>query len=238
MLLLFFNCKEKQSESVDANALMNKVITVSGVKKLDKSIISFDFRDKHYKAGRIYGKFELQREFTDSTGKVHDYLNNKGFERYVNDSLVKIPDSLATQYAASVNSVHYFAVLPFGLDSKAVNKSYLGTIDIKGNTYQKIKVTFNQDGGGEDFEDEFIYWVNTKTSKIDYLAYSYEEADGKGLRFREAYNERYLKGIRFVDYNNFKPKDKNATFENLDQLFEENKLELLSKIELKNVIIN
>lgn len=222
---------------MDANVIMNKAINISGVKKLDSSIISFDFRDKHYAASRYNGHFILQREFTDSTGKIHDYLNNKGFERYVNDSLAKIPDSLATKYSASVNSVHYFAVLPYGLDSKAVNKSYVGTIEIKGNTYQKIKVRFNQDGGGEDFEDEFIYWVNAKTSKIDYLAYSYEEADGKGLRFREAYNESYMKGIRFVDYNNFKPMDKDATLENLDQLFAENKLELLSKIELKNVTV-
>ena len=83
-----------------------------------------------------------------------------------------------------------------------------------------------------------MYWVNTVTSKVDYLAYSYNEDDGKGLRFREAYNERYVKGIRFVDYNNYKPKDNTSKLEELDKQFIDNKLELLSKIELKEVTVN
>ena len=59
-------------------------------------------------------------------------------------------------YSASVNSVHYFAVLPYGLDGKAVNKTYVNKVDIKGKSYHKIKVTFNEEGGGEDFEDVFM----------------------------------------------------------------------------------
>lgn len=237
--LLLFSCNEKQAKSMDADDIINQSITVSGVDKLNSSVIAFDFRDKHYVASRNGGKFELQRQFADSTNTfIHDYLNNKGFERYVNDSLTTVPDSIATQYTASVNSVHYFSVLPYGLDGKAVNRMYLNDIEIKGKNYHKIKVTFNQDGGGEDFEDVFIYWINKETSKIDYLAYSYNEDDGMGLRFREAYNERYVKGIRFVDYNNYKPKNKNVALKDMDKLFIENQLELLSKIELKDVTVN
>ena len=238
ILLLFFNCKEKQSETKDAISIIQKAIQVAGVKKLDSSSISFDFRQIHYVADRNDGKFDFQREFADSTVKIHDYLSNTGFERYLNDSLVTISDSLIKKYAASVNSVHYFAVLPYSLDGKAINKTYLGTIEFKGTIYYKIEVTFNKDGGGEDYDDEFIYWVNTKTSKIDYLAYSYNEDDGRGLRFREAFNERYINGVRFVDYNNYKPKDDTAKLENLDTLFMDGKMELMSKIELENVTVN
>lgn len=237
--LLFFNCNQNQTKSVDADEIINNSIKVSGVEKLNSSMLSFDFRDVHYVAMRNKGNYELERRFKDSVNVIRDFLSNKGFERFVNDSLVTVPDSMATKYAASVNSVHYFAVLPYGLDGKAVNKTYLGDVKIKDKSYHKIKVTFNKDGGGEDFEDVFIYWIDTEiSSKIDYLAYSYKEEDGTGLRFREAYNERYIDGVRFVDYNNYKPKDSKVELDQLDKLFVENKLELLSKIVLKNISVN
>ena len=99
-------------------------------------------------------------------------------------------------------------------------------------------MTFNEKGGGEDFEDVFIYWINTDNFKADYIAYSYAEDDGLGLRFREAYNERFVNGIRFVDYNNYKPKDDEVQLVNLDNLFQKNELELLSVVKLKNITVN
>ena len=235
---VLLSCNEKETKSLDADEIINKTIEVSGVKKLNTSILTFDFRNKSYVAARFNGNYEFQRRYSDSVNDIRDFLNNKGFERYLNDSVVSVPDSMATKYASSINSVHYFAVLPHGLDGKAVNKAYLNDVEIKGKRYHKIKVTFDKNGGGEDYDDEFIYWIDNKTNKIDYLAYSYNEDDGKGLRFREAYNERYIKDVRFVDYNNYEPKRKDATLENLDELFEENQLKLLSKIELKNIKIN
>ena len=235
---LLFNCNDNKTEVIDANKIIDESIQVSGGHKIDTSVIEFNFRDINYKATRLGGKFKLERVFLDSIGEIRDVLNNNGLDRYINESFINLPDSMATKYSASVNSVHYFAVLPYGLDGNAVNKTYVNKVDIKGKSYHKIKVTFNEEGGGEDFEDVFMYWVNTVTSKVDYLAYSYNEDDGKGLRFREAYNERYVKGIRFVDYNNYKPKDNTSKLEELDKQFIDNKLELLSKIELKEVTVN
>ena len=227
---LLFNCNDSKTEVIDANKIIDESIQVSGGHKIDTSVIEFNFRDINYKATRLGGKFKLERVFLDSIGEIRDVLSNNGLDRYINESLVNLPDSMATKYSASVNSVHYFAVLPYGLDGKAVNKTYVNKVDIKGKSYHKIKVTFNEEGGGEDFEDVFMYWVNTVTSKVGYLAYSYNEDDGKGLRFREAYNERYVKGIRCVDYNNYKPKDNTSKLEELDKQLIDNKLELLSKI--------
>jgi len=77
------------------------------------------------------------------------------------------------------------------------------------NSYYKLKVTFDQDGGGDDFDDTYVYFFNKATFKPDYLAYDFH-VNGGGMRFREAYNERYVNGIRFVDYNNMKPIDENS----------------------------
>jgi len=144
---------------------------------------------------------------------------------------------MANKYANSVNSVHYFVALPNGLNDPAVQKELLGEVTVKEKQYHKIKVTFDQNGGGDDFDDIYIYWFNKETWKPDYLAYEFH-VDGGGMRFREAFNERYVNGIRFVDYNNYKTKDMETSILKIDSLFEAGSLELLSKIELKNIQVN
>ncbi|WP_027126718.1 DUF6503 family protein [Gelidibacter mesophilus] len=240
VLVTFFNCKEKEQQTIDtasAEAIIQKSIEVAGGRLFDHSNISFDFRDIHYRALRDHGKFQLERHFKDSISEIRDVLSNSGFERYRNGEKVHLVDSIVSLYSASVNSVHYFAVLPYGLDGKAVHKEYLGTTEIKGNEYHKIKVTFSEDGGGEDYEDEFIYWISRGRLTVDYLAYSYKEIDGQGFRFREAFNVREVNGLRFADYNNYKPTTSNIDFVNIDALFIADKLQLLSRIELKNITV-
>ena len=146
---------------------------------------------------------------------------------------------MATKYHRSINAVHYFSILPYGLNDKAVNKTYLGDVDIKGKPYYKIEVTFDKEGGGEDYDDVFVYWINKDTHEADYLAYSYNEGPKDiGMRFREAYNRREVNGLSFTDYNNYKPTDSLATVYDLDSLFVANKLQLLSKIKLKHITVN
>lgn len=241
-LLSFFNCKEKEnqiSRTESADYVIKKAIEVAGGELFDRSDLNFDFREIHYRAIRNQGKFQLERHFKDSLSEIKDVLSNSGFERYRDGEKVQLSDSLTSLYSNSVNSVHYFSVLPYSLDGNAVHKAYLGSKEIKGNDYHKIKITFSEDGGGEDFDDEFIYWIEKEHFTVDYLAYSYKEIDGSvGLRFREAYNTRMKNGLRFADYNNFKPANVDAKLENLDDLFTADKLQLLSKIELKKVQVN
>jgi len=227
----------KTETSLSAQDIVDKTIETSGGEKYLNAEIDFDFRDKHYRSVRNDGMFQYEREFQDSIGTIKDVLNNEGFERYVNDQVADIPDSMAVKYTSSVNSVHYFALLPYGLNDAAVNKSSLDEVSLKDKLYYKIKVTFNQEGGGEDFEDVFIYWIDKETFKANYIAYSYIEDDGIGIRFREAYNERIVNGLRFVDYNNYKSEDSSVTLLDLDKAFESGNLKLLSKIELENISV-
>ena len=168
---------------------------------------------------------------------IVDVKSKNGFQRFINGELVQIPDSKANSYANSVNSVHYFAYLPYGLNDPAVKKEYLGEIIIKDKNYHKVKITFDQENGGEDFDDVYIYWFNTNTFKPDYLAYEFHDGKG-GLRFREAYNERFVNGIRFVDYKNLEPIEEGKSIYEIDSLFIKGKLKLLSKIELKKIVVN
>ncbi|NND14722.1 MAG: deoxyribose-phosphate aldolase [Eudoraea sp.] len=222
------------TEIPDAQKIVDRAIEVSGGNMIGQNKIEFTFRDRlytlhHEKEGRV-----LSRITKTDSGAILDRKLPAGFQRYFRDTLLNIPDSMARKYANSVNSVHYFAYLPSGLNDPAVNKEYLGSALVNGKSYHKIQVTFNQEDGGEDFEDVFVYWFNQSNGNPDYIAYVYH-TDGGGMRFRAAQNQRRIGGILFVDYKNYKPMDKGALLQSLDSLYEAGELELLSLIELKDI---
>ena len=231
--LLLTSCQEKKEE-ISAEDIINKTIENAGGDNYKKADISFEFRGDTYKSERNGGEFQLERIVEDSLGTTIDVINNTGFQRFRNDSLISVPDSMIVKYSGSVNSVHYFAHLPYGLNDRAVNKKLAGEAEIKGEPYYQLKITFQQDGGGADHHDEFLYWIHKENFTIDYLAYKFHVNEG-GLRFREAFNPRMVEGIRFVDYRNYTLPDFNTDLSSLDELFEKGELKLLSTIENKNV---
>ncbi|MGY0408162.1 MAG: DUF6503 family protein [Polaribacter sp.] len=228
-IIFFISCKPAKTK-LTAEEIVNKSIRYSGAQKVANSEITFSFRNKTYIAYRKNGKFTLTRKFDSIT----DLLKNDGFVRFINKKEQKLPDSIANKYANSVNSVHYFSVLPFGLDDKAVENKLLPEVTIKGKTYYKIKVSFLENGGGEDFEDVFIYWIGKDNFLVDYLAYEYH-TNGGGKRFRALKEQCVKNGIRFVDYYNYKPENKDIKLVDIDKAFEENKLKKVSEIVLKDI---
>ena len=103
-------------------------------------------------------------------------------------------------------------------------------------SYYKVEVTYGKNGGGKNFENIFVYWINQKTHAIDYLAYSYY-INGGGVRFREAYNQREVNGVLFQDYINYTI-DSDFPAHELDYAFQTDQLREISRIELENVQVN
>lgn len=239
--LLILSCADnkevKTSEkALTADAIIDKAIDVSCQGNCDNAAIEFTFRDKVYKSSRNNGAYKLERIVKDSIHETHDIVTNRGLYRYINKERFVVQDSIANNISDNVNSVHYFAQLPYGLNASAVQKKLIGETQLKGKDYYKIEVTFSEENGGTDFEDEFLYWIDKKSFTVDYLAYKYA-TNGGGVRFREAYNPRVIEGIRFVDYNNFMPENKKVKLSTLDKMFADGDLKLLSKIESENVSV-
>lgn len=235
LALISVSCQEKK-DSLTAQEIIDKTIEKAGASRYKNASIEFKFRDHTYKSSRKGGEFQLERSITDSTGKYRDVINNTGFRRFINDTLATVPDSMVVRYSSSVNSVHYFAHLPYGLNDRAVNKKLAGETVIKGEPYYKINITFQQEGGGADHHDEFMYWIHKEKFTIDYLAYKFLVNDG-GIRFRAAFNPRVIDGIRFVDYMNYTISNFNTKLEDLDKLYEEGKLEMLSTIKTEVISV-
>ncbi len=235
-LLSFLSCGEAPEKPLHAEEVVARAIEEAGGDRYGKSHIEFEFRDRTYSSHWENGRQVLKRITTTDSAVIVDTRKGEDFERTIGDSVVVVPDSMAGRYSRSVNSVHYFAYLPHGLDSRAVNKELLGIVELDGRSYYKVRVTFDKQGGGEDYQDIFVYWFDTETFRPGFLAYEYY-TDGGGLRFRQGYNDRTVGGLKFLDYKNFKAEAPVPVTE-LDSLFELGQLEELSVIELQNIRVN
>lgn len=219
-----------------AQRIVDEAIETHGGSAFKSFFLEFDFRDRHYTVARDGGIFRYTREFTDSTGTIKDVLSNDGFVRYRNGAPVNLPEERKQAFKRSVNAVIYFALLPFGLNDKTVNKEWLGETVIRGEPYDLVRVTFDADGGGEDHQDIFLYWFHGEKRTMDYFAYSYT-TDGGGLRFREAINPRRKNGILLQDYINYRPEDESIPLDSLQNMFKSGRLRKVSEIIMENAVV-
>ena len=231
LLVILSSCND-QKEKTPAENIIGQAIENAGGEKYEKAEIHFKFRKYRYSSRRDGGFFEYTRTITDSLGEARDILTNEGFRRFRGEQEETLHDTLKTAFSNSVNSVHYFVQLPYGLNAPAVQEKLVGEDTISGEPYYEVKVTFAQEGGGTDHEDEYMYWIHKEDYTVDYLAYRFYVNEG-GIRFRKAVNPRKIEGLRFVDYENYKLEDnwRNIDLTKVDELFEAGKLPLLSMIE-------
>lgn len=234
------NTNQKTSEVIEevvlskADEVINSAIKAHGGELYKTANFSFVFRGKQYHFENDKEKYKYTVEFKDKDTMVKDILTNGKFERYKNEVLQNTNEKDVKKYSEALNSVIYFASLPYKLNDASVNKKYIEETIIRNQEYHVVEVTFNEEGGGEDFEDEFHYWINKKTNKMDFLAYNYKVNDG-GVRFREAYNTRIVNGITFQDYINYEAPI-NTALKDLPKLLETKKLKEVSRIETEHII--
>ncbi len=231
----FVACKGKTDK---AREIVDKSIEAHGGKNYEKFTAEFDFRKFHIKLMQDNGngaanRFQYERISKDSANnEVWDILNNEGFLRIINGNQVALSEKDISKYTNAVNSVAYFVLLPYKLKDKAVNLEYLGETEIDKQKYDKVKVWFDKEGGGKDFEDVYCYWFNQKTHLVDYLAYT-----NGGPRFRRVKNRQTVGGIIFQDYENFAITDTTIQAYDYDKAFIAGKDSLLSLIEQKNIVV-
>ena len=240
-LLLLVACSSPAEEQVIkregmAYTMIDQAIAAHGGDRYERMVAQFTFRGTPFTIRQDGGLFTYKQVKVDSLGDTTTYhLDNDGFRKTVNDQPnEQWAEKEKARYGETTNSVIYFALLPFGLQSNAVIAEYLDSVNIKGNPYHKIQVTFREEGGGEDFEDVFLYWIHAKSHTMDYLAYEYH-TNGGGMRFRDAYRVHTVNGIRWQDYINYKPKDASVSLHQLDSLFVAGALERLSTIDLEDI---
>lgn len=239
LLFITISCEQAAEEAPKSKAqqVVDNAIAYHGLKPMDNAELEFKFRDMTYTYSRNDGMYMYTRTQTDSTGAiVVDEMNNDGLIRYIDGEVAEITEERRAAYTRSVNSVIYFLLLPYNLNDTAVIKEYNGEIEMKGKKYHELRITFQLEGGGEDYSDIFLYWFDAEDYSMDYMAYLYY-TDGGGLRFREAINPRRVEGVLIQDYINMKPEDEGMDIMDIDELFVAGELKELSRIIQENVEI-
>ncbi|HEY9117529.1 MAG TPA: DUF6503 family protein [Roseivirga sp.] len=221
------------TEELSADQIIQKAVKRHGGDSYNNMEVQFDFRNRHYRAKISNGEYVYERTFQSEKGWVTDVWSNKQFKRMIGEREIQLDREDMRTYRTATNSVIYFALLPFNLDDPVVNRQLMRSVEIKGKPYYKIEITYGENGGGQDFENVYIYWIHQEDFTIDYLAYSFN-INGGGVRFREAYNAREIEGIRFQDYVNYTI-DKDFPAQELDYAFSTDQLMEVSKIELEHI---
>ena len=236
LLLFIWSCENKASSSQKKTSIhkgqevIDQAIIAHGQHLFENATLSFLFRDKQYSARRSDAEYTYTRSFKNGSALIEDMLiNSTDFSRKKNDISIEIEKEWAEKYSRSINSVLYFFQLPYLLNDLAVKKIDQGMKQIKGENYYQIKVSFQIENGGEDFEDEYLYWIDVNTFEIDYLAYNYI-TDGGGVRFRSAINKRRVNGLLVQDYINYAPLNKKIPLSSLITEFEKGALIERSRI--------
>ncbi|MEM9998421.1 MAG: DUF6503 family protein [Bacteroidota bacterium] len=231
-----------------ARALLDTTIAVHGGDVLDRARMGFVFRGTPFTLTRDGGRFAYERTRTDEDGqRIRDVFSNDGLRREIvggesNGAAVSMDAREIRRTETAVNSVAYFSLLPYPLRDPAVVPRYLGQDVVAGEPYERVEVTFAQDGGGRDWQDRFVYWLHAEDRTMDYLAYSYElspGADGPndtGHRFREAFNVRTINGVRVQDYHHYTA-DGLAQLDDYAVLVGTDGLRLVSEVVLDSVTV-
>ena len=225
------NTEPEPTYDSPADSLLHRAVTAAGLTVLDSAAYTFRFRQHRYRYQNDRGRFTYERWISDTiTGAVtRDVLTNDGLTRYVDGRPVTLTGKQDSAYASSVNSVIYFAFLPYALQAPAANLDYRGRREILGDSLHEIAVSFGREGGGNDFEDSFRYWFEPGTNALRYLAYV--EKDNKFPRFRRAVNARRVEGLLLVDYINYHtPGNTPTPVDSLADAFNRGDLPELSRI--------
>ena len=193
----------------DALELVDRVRDRHGVDALDHAEVTFSFRGTPFTVRRDGSRFRYARTLTDDAGRqLEEVVDNDGVHRFADGVEVELDEAEAGRVMTAVNSVAYFALLPYFLTDPAVRVRALGPDSVRGQAYDRLEATFAQEGGGADWDDRYVYWLRQPDATMDYLAYSYAPTPGDtsrnetGTRFREVLGVEEVAGVRFQNYRN------------------------------------
>ena len=233
--LILYSCKTKvaSKQFTPAEKLLQECVDAHGGTLYDKAHYEFVFRGNKYTFQNDNGTY-VYTSIKEKEGQVtFDKMENHAFSRTVDNEVINLDEKKQASYGASLNSVIYFATLPHKLQDPAVNLMIKEPVKIKDETYDVLQVSFDEEGGGKDHDDIYYYWINSKTKRLDYLAYNFHVNNG-GVRFRSAYNTRNVNGILFQDYINYKA-PVGTPLSELPSLYTQDKLTELSVIATEDV---
>lgn len=232
LILLLTAC----SPTPSALSVIARAIDVHGGAHVKRMKLQFMFRGQAFQAFHDGSDFRYERTRMVDSIPVIDAIDNNGTYRWMNGVWSPVEDSLRNAVHGSINSVMYFALLPFKLADPAVRADHLGVVEMNGRDHHKIRVRFAKEGGGVDHDDVYVYWFDVETGRLAYLAYEYH-VNGGGFRFREVTRYHEDQQVILMDYSNAKPTVPVSDVVDMDALWKAGKLTVVSQVNLERIQI-
>lgn len=126
----------------------------------------------------------------------------------------------------------YFPFLPYRLNDPSVYKTDQGLETWGDRQLHRVKITFTP-GSSSDADDEYLYWFDPESGRVEQFAYSYA-GDPGGLRFRRGFNYRRIGGILFFDQENLGVEGPELSVDLIDPAYVET-MRQVSVVEMKNI---
>lgn len=130
----------------------------------------------------------------------------------------------------------YFCFLPFRLNDPGVLKEDLGTEMWDDRGLRKVKVTFGSMANTEE-SDEYLYWFETQSGRLEQFAYSYTGSPG-GLRFRRLSNYRRVGGLLFFDQENWGIEGTGLSVDQVTATFVQTNMTIVSQVTLQDIRVS
>lgn len=127
----------------------------------------------------------------------------------------------------------YFPFLPYRLNDPSVYKEDLGLETWDGRELHKVKVTF-EPGSSTDASDEYLYWFDPETGRVEQFAYSFEGRPG-GLRLRRPRDYRRVGGLLFFDQQNLGVEGEGLSVDRITPAFVESEMREVSKVTFEEI---
>lgn len=170
-------------------------------------------------------------------GKLREVRSWDGVTTVLEDgeAMAVSPDDLQPYLDWAMARI-YFCFLPYRLNDPGVYKQDLGLTTWEGRHLHRIKVTF-EPGSSTDASDEYMYWFDPETARLEYFAYTYDD-NGGGLRFRRAINHRRLGGILFFDQENLGTEGADLSVDAIDAAYVRDQLRYVSTVRFENIKVS
>jgi hypothetical protein len=220
-------------------AIVERAIEFHGGDLFEHSETAFDIASKsgtfHVEVRRDGGLYRQVVELDTDAGRRRVTVTNDAVEVTVDGKPVKVRRRDEQRWRDHVAARVWFPFLPYGLANEGVYTHDLGleTWPVEGGgtrQLHKVKVTF-QPGTSTDADDEYLFWFDPETGRMEQLAYSF---DG-GLRFRTAKSFRRVGGLLFEDQENYGIDEKGRRVDEITPELVANEMEHVSTVELRDV---
>jgi hypothetical protein len=127
----------------------------------------------------------------------------------------------------------YFPFLPYRLNDPSVYKQDLGLERWGDRELHKVKVTFEA-GSSNAADDEYLYWFDPETARLEQFAYSFA-GDPGGLRFRRGRDYRRVGGILFSDQDNLGLDENGLTVDQVTPELVAERMRAISEVVLRDL---